>query len=192
MEESKFLTSKAKKAFNSLKEAFTKVLIFQHFDPECDIRIETNASAYTIGEVINQLTLNQMTSDGIIRLNVDWYLVAYFSRKMISAETWYETHNSEFSAIVKVFKTWQHYLKDCKHEVLVLTDYNNLCQFMDTKSLSSKQVCWAQKLSHYYFQIDYGQGKANGAVDALSQYSQQNAGEEKTLCDENVKIFYRL
>ena len=61
-------------------------------------------------------------------------------------------------------------MEGCKHEVLVLTDYNNLRCFMDTKSLSSKQVRWAQELSQYYFQIDYRQGKANAAADALLRF----------------------
>ena len=65
---------------------------------------------------------------------------------MISVETWYETHDSKLLAIVKVFKTWCHYLEDCKHEVLIFTDYNKLCQFMNIKSLSSKQVRWDQEL----------------------------------------------
>ena len=63
---------------------------------------------------------------------------------------------------------------------------------MDTKSLSSKQVRWAQELSQYYFQIDYHQGKANGATNALSQYPQQSFEEEDTLCSKNVKILHYL
>ena len=63
---------------------------------------------------------------------------------------------------------------------------------MEMKSLSSKQVRWAQKLSCYYFQIDYYQDKANGVIDTLSQYLQQSAKEEKTLRSENVKILHRL
>ena len=38
---------------------------------------------------------------------------------------------------------------------------------MDTKNLSFCQVKWAQKLFKYYFQINYCQGKANKAADAL-------------------------
>ena len=82
----------------------------------------------------------------------------------------YKTYNSKFLAIVKVFKTWQHYLEGCKHKVLIFTDYNNFCHFMDIKSLSFRQVCWAQKLSYYYFCINYWQGKANRAAETLSQY----------------------
>ena len=69
-----------------------------------------------------------------------WHLVAYFSRKMILAETRYETHDAELLAIVEAFKTWRHYLEGCKYEILILTNHNNLRWFMDTKSLSSRQV----------------------------------------------------
>ena len=70
---------------------------------------------------------------------------------MLPAKTRYETHDGELLAIVEAFKTWKHYLKGFQHEVLVLIDHNNLRRFMDTKSLSSKQVRLAKKLSCYYF-----------------------------------------
>ena len=100
---------------------------------------------------------------------------------MILAETWYKTHNAELLAIVEAFKTWRHYLEGCEHEVFVLTDHNNLCRFMDTKSLSSRQVIWAHELSRYHFRIDYRQDKANGAANALSQFSQRSSDEKEML-----------
>ena len=100
---------------------------------------------------------------------------------MILAETRYETHKGELLASIKAFKTWKHYLEDFQHEVLVLTNHKNLRWFMDTKSLSFKQVYWARELSYYHFQIDYCQSKANGAADTLSQYLPQSTEEEKTL-----------
>ena len=111
---------------------------------------------------------------------------------MIPAETWYKTHDGKLLAIVEAFKTWQHYLEGCKHEVLVLTDHNNLRCFKDTKNLSSRQVRWAQKLSCYHFRINYWQDKANGAADALSQYPQQNAKEKAIFWAENTKIMHQL
>ena len=45
---------------------------------------------------------------------------------MIPAETRYETHDGELLAFVEAFKNCRHYLEGCKHEVLVLTDHNNL------------------------------------------------------------------
>ena len=41
---------------------------------------------------------------------------------------------------------------------------------METKSLSSRQICWAQKLSKYPFEIDYCQDKAKKAADAVSRF----------------------
>ena len=135
MEEPTFLTPDTKEAFNQLRQAFTKVLILQHFDPEYYIRIETDALGYTIKKVLSQLTSVYLTSH-----QGQLHLVAYFLRKIIPAETKYKTYNGKLLAIVKAFKTWRHYLEGCKHKVLVLTDHNNLRQFMDIKSLSSRQV----------------------------------------------------
>ncbi len=59
---------------------------------------------------------------------------------MIPAETEYETYDGKLLAIVEAFKTWRHYLEDCKHKVLVVTNHNNFQRFMDIKSLSSRQV----------------------------------------------------
>ncbi len=69
-----------------------------------------------------------------------WHPVAFFSQKMIPAETWYKTHNQERLAILEALKTWRHYLKGCKYKVFILTDHNNLHRFMDTRSLGSCQV----------------------------------------------------
>ena len=160
-----FLIPDAREAFNQLRQAFTKAPILQHFDLECHIRIETDVSDYAIGGVLSQLTSDHLTSD-----QGQWHPVAYFLRKMISAKTRYKTYNGKLLAILEAFKTWRHYLEGCKHEVLVFTGHNNLRQFIDTKSLSSCQVQWAQKLFWYHFQIDYYQGKANGVVDALSHF----------------------
>ena len=89
---------------------------------------------------------------------------------MIPIEIRYETYNGKLLAIVETFKTWRHYLEGSQHKVLILTNHNNLHQFMDIKILSFRQVHRAQELSCYQFQINYCQGKANGAADALSQY----------------------
>ena len=63
---------------------------------------------------------------------------------------------------------------------------------MDTKSLSSRQVRWAQELSRYHFRIDYRQGKANAAADALSRFPQRSQDEEDELRAENGRIFHCL
>ena len=111
---------------------FVKAPILYHLNLECHIQIETDISGYAIDGVLSWLTSDNLGQ---------WHLMAFFFCKIISAETRYKIHNSEFLAIVKTFKTWRYYIKDFCHEVLIVTDYNNLYQFIDTKSLSSRQVC---------------------------------------------------
>ena len=131
---SDFLTPGARLVFTKLRQAFFKALILHHFDLKYYIRIKTDVLGYAIGGVFSQLTLDDLSW---------WHLVAFFSWKMILTETRYETPNGELLAIAEAFKTWRHYLKGSQHEVLMLTNHNNLQQFMDTKSLNSKQVRWA-------------------------------------------------
>ena len=129
---SNYLTPDTKKAFNQLRQAFTKAPILQHFDLKWYIWVETDALGHVIGGVLSQL----------INDSSQWHPVAYFSRKIISAKTQYKTHNGKLLPIVEAFKTWRHYLKNCKYEIFILTDHNNFWQFMDIKSLSFCQVCW--------------------------------------------------
>ena len=130
-----FFNSGAKLVFTKLRQAFFKAPILHHFNPHRHIWIETDVSGYAIGGLLGQLT-----SDDSGR----WHPMAFFSRKMIPAKTRYKMHDSILLAIVEACKTWKHYLEGSQHEVFVFTDHNNLRRFMNTKSLSSKQVRWAQ------------------------------------------------
>ena len=191
--EPSFLTPGARKAFNHLWLAFTKAPIFWNFNLEYYIWIETNALGYAIGGVLSQLT-SKTRLDGVVTKTHlgQLHLVTFFYRKIISAETRYETHNGKLLAIFEALKTWRYYLEGCKYEVFILMDHNNLRHFIDAKSLSSRQVCWAQKLSWYHFWNNYCQSKVNAAADALSRFLQRSQDEEKELRAENSQIFYCL
>ena len=105
--EPNFLTPNAKKAFNHLRLAFIKAPILWHFDLESHICIEIDASSYAIGEVLSQLNFDSDASPNDLNKSDfgQWHPVAYFSGKMIPAETRYKTHNAELLAIVEAFKT---------------------------------------------------------------------------------------
>ncbi len=111
-------TSKAKKAFTKLRQAFVETLILNHFDLKRHIQIETNASGYAINEIFSQLTLDDLGQ---------WRPLKFFFQNMISIKSQYKTHDNELLAIIKAFKMWKQYLESCKHKVLVLTftDHNN-------------------------------------------------------------------
>ena len=96
---------------------FVEALILNHFDLERHIQIEINALDYAIGGIISQLTLDNLRQ---------LHPIAFFSKKMIPADTLYETYNGKLMAIIEAFKTWEQYFKGCKQEVFVLIDYKNL------------------------------------------------------------------
>ncbi len=145
-----FLTFETKKAFIYLWKAFTKAPILRHFYLEYHIRIKIDTLKYAISGVLSQMTSDQYSSGHMTHKNLNsdfpkseidqWYLIAFFFQKMIPFETGYQTHNQKLLAIVEIFKTCRHYLEGCKYKVLVLTDNNNLNQFIVSKSLSSRQV----------------------------------------------------
>ena len=137
-----YLTLDAKKTFNHLRHAFIQMFILEHFNLERHIWVEIDMSDHAISGVLSQLTLDNLGQ---------WHSMTYYSQKITIAKTWYKTHDGEFLAIIEAFKIWWHYLKDCKHKVLVLINHNNLYHFIATKSLSFCQVRWAQEFFRYHF-----------------------------------------
>ena len=63
---------------------------------------------------------------------------------------------------------------------------------MDMKSLSSPQVWWEEKLSWYYFQINYYQEKAKKIADKLSRLPQRNQAKQNKLQTEITQIYHKL
>ena len=122
-----FLIFGARLAFTKWRQVFTKVLIFHHFNLERHFQIEINTLGYAICELLNQLTLDNLSQ---------WHLIVFFFQKRISTKTRYKTHDSELLTIIETFKTWKNYLKSFQDEVFMLTNNNNFQQFIDTKSLS--------------------------------------------------------
>ncbi len=91
-----FLIFEARKDFTELRQVFVESPILNQFNLKHYVQIETDASSYAIGRILSQLVLHDLGQ---------WHLIAFFSRKIILVETWYETHNGELLAIVEGFKT---------------------------------------------------------------------------------------
>ena len=45
-------------------------------------------------------------------------------------------YNTKLLIIIKVFENLRYYLKKCKNDFWLLTNHNNLYQFIDIKNLS--------------------------------------------------------
>lgn len=154
-------TAEAEQAFRTLKDCFQTAPVLAHFDPERQSRVEVDASGGAIGGVLTQA---YETQGGRTR----WSPVAFYSRKMTSAEKNYHTGDGEMLAIVEAFKVWRHYLEAPAVSVLILTDHEALQSFMTTKVLNRRQTRWAEMLAAYDFLIQWRRGKDNPA-DGLSR-----------------------
>ena len=82
-------------AFQSLKDALTSAPLLQHYDPELECMLETDASDGVVAGVLSQ------------KHGDFWLPVAYFSKTMAPAECNYEIHDKEMLAIVKSLKEWR-------------------------------------------------------------------------------------
>ena len=117
------------KMFILLCKIFINASILVHFDSVLKIKIETDVLNFALTDIISQLLTNE-----------EWYSVAFWSRKMISSENRYKMHNQKLLVIIIMFKHWHHYLKDSYQIIEILTDHNNLWEFIKVKELNRRQV----------------------------------------------------
>ncbi|SLM34472.1 gag polymerase env [Lasallia pustulata] len=172
-------------AFKALKEAFTSAPLLRYFDKNKPMRVETDASAFTIGGILMQ----QFEIDG----HLHWLPVAYYSKKLLDTETRYGTGEQELLAIVEAMHHWRHYCRGARHPIVVLTDHANLVWFMTTLNLTRRQLKWAEKLAEYDFNVTYREGKKNPA-NSLSRrpdYELPKASTTSTAA-ETVQQSFRL
>ncbi|KAJ1040698.1 hypothetical protein NDA10_002716 [Ustilago hordei] len=83
------LPEEAQQAFHKLIQAFTSAGVLQHFDYHLPTRLETDASDFAIAGVLKQEHEGR------------WHSVAFYSRKMSSAEKNYEIHDKELLAVYR-------------------------------------------------------------------------------------------
>ena len=106
---------------------FTTAPVLKHFDPHRQAIVETDASDFALGAILSQKHDNL-------------HPVAFHSRKVTAAEINYGTADKELLAIVDCFKRWRRHLEGANHQVMVVTDHNNLELFSTTKVLNRRQA----------------------------------------------------
>jgi hypothetical protein len=123
--------------------------------------LETDASGYAVAGV-----LSQYDNQGLLRP------VAYFSKKMTSAQANYEIHDKELLAVILSIVEWDGMLRSLD-KFLVITDHKNLEYFGKPRQLSERQMRWAQFLGKFpNMEIAYRPGSSNERADALSRRQQ--------------------
>ena len=99
-------------------DVFITASFLWYYDPEKQLRVETDASDSVLVGILSQLF-----EDGI------WHLIVYYSRKFSGLEVYYAVYDKELMVIVVSFRYWRHYLEGIIG-VEVYTDYENLKKFM--------------------------------------------------------------
>ncbi|SPC66394.1 related to pol protein [Ustilago sp. UG-2017b] len=167
------LPEEAQQAFHQLIQAFTSAGVLQHFDYHLPTRVETDASDFAIAGVLKQEHEQR------------WHPVAYYSRKMSSAEKNYEIHDKELLAVVACLTQWRRMLAGLPSQLVILTDHEALKYFKSQRRITGRQARWAVLLADFDFILQYRPGDKGGEPDALTRRADmQPAGEEQ---EHNVR-----
>ena len=122
-------TEKEEKAFQDLKERFTKEPVLAAPDIDKKMRMEVDALDYATGGV-----LSMECRDGL------WRPVAFLSKSLNETERNYEIHDKEMLAIIRGLEAWRHLLEGAQYKFEIWTDHKNLEYFMKAQKLNRRQA----------------------------------------------------
>ena len=141
----------------SQPDALADTTLLAHPKPHVPMCIMVDASDHAVGTV-----LQQQIGDG-------WQPIAYFSKKLRSAESKYSTFDRELLAVYLAIKHFCHFVGG--REFFVLTDHKPLTFALSTHSdrFSPRQVRHLDLISQFTTDIRHVSGGANPVADALSR-----------------------
>jgi RNase H-like domain found in reverse transcriptase len=116
--------------------------------------IDTDASHYQLGAVISQ----------------DGKPIAFYSRKLNPAQTWYTTTERELLSIVETLKEYRNILLG--HEIEVFTDHQN---FVYKHFNTERLMRWQLLIEEFGPKLTYIKGENNIVADALSRMAMTEA-----------------
>ncbi|SYW85605.1 uncharacterized protein UHO2_01849 [Ustilago hordei] len=167
------LPEEAQQAFHKLIQAFTTARVLQHFNYHLPTRLETDASNFAITGVLKQ------EHEGC------WHPVAFYSRKILSAEKNYKIHNKELLAVVACLTQWRHMLAGLPSQLVILTDHEALKYFKLQHCITGRQARWVVLLADFNFVLQYQPGDKGGEPDALTRRADMQPVSEEQ--EHNVR-----
>ena len=146
-------------AFSMAKRIIAEEVMLAYPDFNKPFVIHTDASHYQLGAVISQ----------------DGKPIAFYSRKLNSAQTRYTTTERELLSIVETLKEYRNILLG--QQIEVFTDHKNLVY----KTFNTERVMrWRLIIEEYGPKLTYIKGESNVVADALSRMrlSEKDFSEE--------------
>jgi hypothetical protein len=139
-------------AFDEMKKIMAQETILAYPDFSKPFHIHADASKVQLGSCISQ----------------DGKPIAFYSRKLLDAQTRYTTTERELLSIVETLKEFRTILLG--QQIIIYTDHKNL----ESKSLTSDRVMrWRLYIEEYSPDIQYIPGPDNVVADALSRLPQE-------------------
>jgi len=147
-------------AFDKIKQALTDDVMLSFPDFNRPFEIHTDASEYQLGSVIMQ----------------DRRPIAFYSRKLNSAQRNYTTGEREMLSIVETLRAYRNILLG--HEIIIHTDHKNLVNDR-TRHESSRIQRWVWLIEEFSPVFKYLPGVENPVADALSRLEHESSSSEE-------------
>ena len=149
-------------SFDAVKQRFKSYPILQHYNPDNQLKLETDASSYGIGAVL----LTRPNS------NAPWLPIQFASRTSNCHEINYSNIEREALSVIFGLQKFRNYLLGSKFTIS--NDQKPLNKlFAKDKSVptscSSRILRWSLILSQYNYTFEYSRGKDNVNSDCLSR-----------------------
>ena len=142
----------AEKSFSEIKRICAENVLLHYHEFNEEFEIYTDASKYQMGGIITQ----------------KGKVIAYWSKKLSSAQTKYPTIEQELLAIAEILKDFRNILLG--HKITVRTDHINLT-FDITKFSCDRVLRQRLKIEEYGPTISHIDGNSNIVADTLSRNS---------------------
>lgn len=146
-------------AFENCKKELANAALLSHPSPNAPICLMVDASDFAIGGVVNQLENN------------NWRPLAFFSKRLTTAEQKYSTYDRELLAIYASIKHFQNSLE--ARDFVVYTDHKPLVfafQQQNEKA-TPRQLRHLDFISQFSTNIQHISGIDNVVADTLSRIS---------------------
>lgn len=144
-------------AFKSLKDLLCTSPIMQPPNWDLPFRCHIDASELAVGGTLTQL--DEQGHD---------HAVAYFSKRLSTAEENYSANDRELLGLVYFLKRFRCYLEGSEFEVV--TDNQVLKHFFSKQDLSRREARWLEFLSHFGItELTLERGKVHILGDTLSR-----------------------
>lgn len=150
-------TAESEAAFNKAKQDLSDATLLIHPSENAETRVVTDASSRAMGAALEQRESNS------------WKPLAFFSRKLSTAQQKYSAYDRELLAVYESIKYFRHFLEGRAFKVL--TDHKSLMYAFKQRSdkASPRQLGQLSFIAQFTTDIEYLPGVDNVVADSLSR-----------------------